>query len=261
MGNILFHLTHIPVGSASGLAAVDDFNDGLDDGWLRYNPLGTGAWSFPNGGYRIQSAVTPNSQFGPARAGSFRAVESYSAFYIAVDIVAWDNTLDEIFGLIARVGTPGLGTTRGYSFTYATRTGRNANGELQILRISGEQGVDPDLAAMNFSFQANQAYRLVFTGAANEFRGEVYSVTNLSTPIAVLTGIDPNPPFADGNVGVFTYDNSPGGLRTADTTFDNFEFKELQPPLTIEKDASTTDVRVSWPAVGNRLSPWNALRN
>src|SRR5205085_12587496 len=53
--------------------------------------------------------------------------------------------------------------------------------------------------------------------------------------------------YTTGQVGIFTYDRSSTRNHTADTTFDNFEFKELPPALIIEKDTISTDVKLSWP--------------
>src|SRR5882762_11580063 len=135
--------------AAPACAATDDFDDGMDDGWIHYNPIGTGSWTLLSGTYRLRSSASPSpSSLGPGRVGSLRA-ESYGQFYIAVDIVTWDNSLDQIFGLITRVGTPGLGTTRGYAFTYATRTGRATTGQLEILRVTSESSTT--LAVTNLS--------------------------------------------------------------------------------------------------------------
>src|SRR5262245_8309341 len=82
----------------------DDFNDGNDTSpaWIRYDPIGShpqlpdqAVWTFPNGGYRIQTPPSPlPAQVGPGRAGSLRP-EVYTDFYIAVDIVNWDDTKDQ----------------------------------------------------------------------------------------------------------------------------------------------------------------------
>jgi len=235
----------LPVSKAGGQTVTDDFNDGTDDGWTRYNPLGTGSWALNNGTYRIQSAVTPNPAYGPARAGSLRTVETYSQFYVSVDIVNWDNTLDQIFGLLARAGTPGLGTTRGYGFTYATQTGRAPNGRLELLLISGEAGDDLPGAVSNFTFQVNQSYRMVFTGELGLLTGKVYSLTNLSKPLAIISSSDST--YTSGGVGIFTYDNSDAGLSQADITFDNFIAMDLPPVLKIERDPISPDMLLSWP--------------
>src|SRR6185369_319250 len=171
-------------------AATDDFNDGTDDGWTRYNPIDTGTWTLSGGTYRLQSSVSQSpGTVGPGRAGSLRTAETYAQFSVAVDIVAWDNTLDQIFGLITRVGTPGLGSTKGYGFTYATRTGRNPSGELEILRIAQEAGTDITTAS-NFTFVVGLSYRMVFEGEVNQLTAKLFSSTNLTTPLVTLTATD-----------------------------------------------------------------------
>ncbi|HMC29130.1 MAG TPA: hypothetical protein VKM56_15175 [Verrucomicrobiae bacterium] len=238
-------LTAILLAGVPAHAATDDFNDGTDDGWIHYNPIGTGSWTLLDGTYRLRSSPSPSpSTYGPGRVGSLRA-ESYAQFYIAVDLVTWDNSLDQLFGVIARVGNAGLGSTRGYTFTYATRTGRSSPGLLQILRIDNESGTELSGASSNILLQASQSYRLVFTGVRDQFTGQLFALPNLTTAVATITGSDPA--YASGGGGVFTYDNSSGGANRADTTFDNFVFQELAPPLTIAHDPFSADVRLSWP--------------
>ena len=41
-------------------AQTDDFNDGNDAGWTRFNPIGVGSFSVVNGGYRLQTSPSPN---------------------------------------------------------------------------------------------------------------------------------------------------------------------------------------------------------
>src|SRR6266850_2666764 len=70
-----------------GTAQFDDFNDGNDTiplpPWIRYDPIGSGTWSFPGGNtYRIQSAPSSNPALGQGRAGRVRPV-NYSNFYVA----------------------------------------------------------------------------------------------------------------------------------------------------------------------------------
>src|SRR3954470_788941 len=177
--NLLLALSLIGLAAASWAQSVtDDFNDAADDGWTRYNPINTGSWTLSGGAYRIQSSASPApSTAGPGRAGSIRTTETYTQFSVSVDIVAWDNSLDQIFGLITRVGTPGAGTTRGYAFTYATRTGRNAAGQLQILRIASEAGTQLAGAGLDFTLTPNQRYRLVFRAEAAQFTAKLFSVT------------------------------------------------------------------------------------
>src|SRR5204862_1296317 len=86
---------------------TDNFNTGTDAGWTRYQPLATfgapGTWSFPGGNtYRIQATHTPNlGSLGPGRAGSIRtdASLSYTNFFVAADLVNWDASVPQSFGL------------------------------------------------------------------------------------------------------------------------------------------------------------------
>jgi hypothetical protein len=103
--------------SATGARAQsDDFNDGNDNGWNRYDPLaGFGLraeYSFPNGGYRIRTPYTTGQAANPGRAGTVRP-EMYSDFYVSVDLVSWNDSLPQSVGILARVQTVGLQTTTG----------------------------------------------------------------------------------------------------------------------------------------------------
>src|SRR5688572_28443696 len=98
-------------------AQSDNFIDGNDTGWTRYDPLGTVAvgpqrtYFFSNGTYLIRASrnsLIPASA-GPARAGSYRATNS-TDFYVTADIVNWDESMDQAIGLLARMTQLGLGT-------------------------------------------------------------------------------------------------------------------------------------------------------
>jgi hypothetical protein len=194
---------------------TDDFNDGNDTGWTRYSPLtpfgGAGTFTFPEGGYRIQA---PNpSMFGPARVGSLRQDVSYSRFFATVDIVNWDNVLDQSFGILARVREPGLGSTDGYSFTYSTQ-----GPSVDISRIENEAPFG--VAALGIpALDPSQDYRLVFEGDDTLLTGTLYNLADLGTPLATISGNDGA--YASGITGLVVFDNSGGG-STADATFDNY---------------------------------------
>ena len=87
------------------MAQTDDFNDGNDVGWNRYSPLTPfgvpGVFSFPNGGYRIQTTTpSPNpGSLGPGRAGSLRP-ENYTNFFVSIDIVDWNDSLPQASGIL-----------------------------------------------------------------------------------------------------------------------------------------------------------------
>src|SRR4051812_7896796 len=102
----------------------DDFNDNNDTGWTRYDlsAVGAGAtFSFPNGNsYRIQ-APKPPAGVGPARAAGYINSLNLSTFSVSVDLVDWNTstTVNQAFGILARLSNVGLTTTNGYSLTYA----------------------------------------------------------------------------------------------------------------------------------------------
>src|SRR5436190_12136740 len=108
-------------------AQSDNFNDGNDTAnpaWTHYEPLSGfgagGTWTFPGGNSYHLQALTPSPDpgtLGPARVASI-LTNVYSKFYISVDVLDWDDNLDQAFGILARLENIGLGTTTGYVFTY-----------------------------------------------------------------------------------------------------------------------------------------------
>src|SRR5262245_13624200 len=85
---------------------TDNFSTGTDTGWTRYQPLSSfgvsATYTFPGGNtYRITSAANNvNPGLGPGRAGSYRADFTYTTnFFVAADIVNWNNTINQQFGL------------------------------------------------------------------------------------------------------------------------------------------------------------------
>ena len=141
----------------------DDFNDGNDNGWTRYDalaPLGMNAtYSFPNGGYRIQTTYTTGVPQNPGRSGTTRP-EIYSDFYTAVDVVNWNDALPQSFGLLARIGTPGLQTTTGYAFTWDRGNPTNPTaGDFDISRITGEAPSDVATGPSGYRLQPGRRSR------------------------------------------------------------------------------------------------------
>src|SRR5687767_2235651 len=171
-------------------AQTDDFNDGSDQPeWTRYDPIGShpslpdiATFSFPNGGYRIQTAPSPApSSVGPGRAGSFRAESNYMDFYVTVDIVNWDTNVNQAFGILARVTQIGLGSSDGYAMTWDAQ-GR----DLDISVFTDEAPV----AAQNQSsggdvadMMLGRTYRMVFAGKGSQLLGEIYELPNLNIPM------------------------------------------------------------------------------
>lgn len=198
-------------------AQSDDFADGNGTGWTRYDPLGglgaPATYSFPSGGYRIQAAVSPNpGVLGPGRAGSLREDVTYTDFQISYDLIDWNNTLDQAFGVMARVNNATLGDTDGYAFTYST------DGSINLSEIANESPSGLDSASITLN-PAND-YRFWFTGVGGSLTGVVYDLADLTTPLATVTASDAT--YASGVSGLLVFDNSATGTGATDATFDNY---------------------------------------
>jgi len=230
----------------------DDFNDGNDTGWTRYSPLAAfgvpGVYTFPNGGYRIQVTTPTGLADNPGRAGSVREDVTYTDFYVSVDVVDWKDDTRQAFGLLARVGTPGLGTTAGYAFTYERGSGVTmTSGDTDLSRLAGEVPAGLPTGPSGLHLDPAKDYRFVFLGHGGDLEGRIYELPNTDAPILVLTSTDPNP-YPSGYCGLVVYDNS-GGTGTCDATFDNYVAQDVEPPRIIINDANpaTGDLVLTWP--------------
>jgi hypothetical protein len=237
-------------GLSSAQRIEDNFNDGNDGDWTRYDPLApfglSASFSFPNGGYRIQTTMPTGMAENPGRGGSLRQDATFTNFYVTVDLVDWKDDTRQAFGLLARIGSPGLGMTTGYVFTYERGSGvTSTSGDLDISRLDGEvpQGVPTGPSSIHLD--PEQDYRFVFLGKGSSLEGRVYALTNLTTPLISIGGNDAT--YGSGYLGLVVYDNS-GGNGVTDATFDNFFALDLEPPrLTFEWVPNFGDYTVSWP--------------
>jgi hypothetical protein len=257
----------------------DDFNDGNDTtpAWQHYDPISLatggavslGAWSLPGGNtYRIQTAASPDpGTFGQARVGSIASV-NLSSFYIAVDVLNYDDTTHQVLGILARAGDLGPGTTTGYLFSWDTG-GSPTGGDMDIVRIEGEVPHDLDntyrFGEDGIHLEPNHGYRFVFMGVDGTFRGQVYDLTNTAVPLVDYGVTDPNydpngTSFVSGPAGLLVANNAgPFYDGPADATFDNFLATDGPllnagfPLLTITRP-SPDSVKITWPGVGNGAS-------
>lgn len=236
--------------SGPALGQSDDFNDGNDHGWTRYDPIGSvfgsiATFSFPNGAYRIRTAPSPApTQVGPGRAGSLRLDVTYTDFFVAVDVVGWDPSLDQAFGLLARVRQVGLGTTDGYAMTWA-QDGQ----DIDITRFTNEDPTGGGLPVSGndkVSLVPGRSYRFVFIGKGPQLTGRVYELPNITTPVAEITGTDST--YTEGYCGLVLYDNTSAGNGRTDATFDNYLALPEEPPrLSYLVIRETGEFQVSWP--------------
>jgi len=211
----------------------DDGNDTADPAWTRYHPLDSlppplvsspATFTFPgNNTYRIQAspANTPAAT-GPARAASFLSQLNVSTFSVSVDLVDWNNSFNQAFGVLARLSNIGPGSTNGYALTYAP-----SGGTIDITRITAESGNGNQLSTANVPLDPTRDYRLVFTGDGSSLTGAVYDLSALSSPLRTIAATDGT--YANGITGVFVFDNTSAGTGPADATFDNFTASDTIP--------------------------------
>ncbi|MES2572896.1 MAG: hypothetical protein V4710_22930 [Verrucomicrobiota bacterium] len=208
-------------------AQSDDFNDGLDNGWSRYDPLAQfgapGGFHFPNGGYQLRSSSSPNpSAIGPGRVGSIRMDGSYGTFSVSVDLIDWDTSLDQVFGVLARMRNVGLGTSDGYVFLY-----RPFKADFLIERIDNESGIH--LARQELTLDSSLDYRFTFTGTGGNLTGMIFSLIDTSTPLLTVNVFDST--YTNGSSGLLVSTNSADDRGVGNATFDNFHAAIPEPSI------------------------------
>ena len=237
--------------AAQAQSFTDNFNDGNDADWTRYNvlqPFGLGAtFTFPGGNsYRIDTPgnyVAP--QLGGGRAGSIVTSSSsgFNDFRITHDVTDWNDGREYVFGPIARTTTPGLGETDGYLLILNA-----TDHDFQLLRIEGEAPNSEELGTVDVEMPAGRDFRIVYTGLGTRLNALVYDLADLSTPLggfsvdAANYGPQPTPtPYLTGAVGLI--------VAQADGADDP------PPPPGAPYAATFDNFRVTVPVAGE----WNAL--
>ena len=211
-------ISALVLASTAALAQTDNFSGG-DSAWTHYSPLTSfgagGTFTADSSGYHITAPASPApAQLGPSRVGAFRTDFTYSDFTVSADITAWNPADNNAIGLVARIGNPGLGTTTGYLFAMFP-----SSGVIALNRLDNENAValSGSLAPINVGV----GYRLVFSGVAGNLTGSLYSLSNLTTPIATATASDTH--YSSGFAGVFSSGSIPSGVGSAvDVTFANY---------------------------------------
>ncbi|MDC0325461.1 hypothetical protein OAM01_01760 [bacterium] len=216
---------------ATAQVQQDSFDDGNDEGWARFSALdvvgASSIFSFPESpgdghAYRLQSPAPAVDAAGPAR--SFTSLpQVYSDFYAAVDVLDWNNEVNQAFGMIFRADNIGLGQTTGYVMNYDPQQSSGARGQIQFNIVTNEadQGT---IGAADISLEPGHDYRFVMTAEGETFRAWVYDHLDLTAPIVSYFGV--NDLYANGSIGVFNFyrggDATDPELGIADSTFDNF---------------------------------------
>lgn len=213
------------VGRNWAVAIVDDFNDGNNVGWTDGSPLvpygATTTYSYPGGNtYNIKIGASPAPMtLGPSRGGSYRGDANYSQFAAKIDLLNWNfgtGGTRMIAGLLARVSDIGIGTTDGYSLSYDTGGG----GRAYLSSITNE--VPTTLLSTPLVLTSGTGYQFSFSGNGPDLVGEIYALSNLTTPLVTFTYSDAT--YTSGVTSLLVYDS--GSATTANhapsATFDNF---------------------------------------
>ena len=244
-------------GTRSVQAQFDDFNNGNDTSppgpWTHYDPLGNltappASFILTNGAYRIISPMPLAEDAGPARAGSFLANSIYeNEFYVSADVIDFDDTVRQAFGIAARVSTPGLGTTSGYLFSWepgsGTLPGTN-NGDLDISTLVNEAATGQiETGNSNLHLERGKSYRFVFTGKGFDFEGRVYELPDTVNPLIRLPAHDDQQLYPNGFTGLIVADQGDAPLNPADATFDNFLAADHDPGALCDTFGSPDDTK------------------
>lgn len=238
---------------AQSTTVSDDFDDGDDEGWLRYDPIATSlgqqpggngsTWRVTDGAYQLTAVPSPSSQLGPGRLGALQPRAFHIDFCLQADLrPGWDARPNLALGLLARIqpGFAGAGTLNGYALTYQTRFQ-----DLQLSLVRGEvpTGLTP---ATPVALDPTRAYRFVLIGSGPRLVGRVYAAEDLLHPIASTSGTSAD--FSAGIAGLVVYDN--GGGQGALGTFDNFHAAPLIPPPLQISRLAPSDLELSWSSPG-----------
>ncbi|HUF62296.1 MAG TPA: LamG-like jellyroll fold domain-containing protein [Verrucomicrobiales bacterium] len=216
-------------------AVFDDFDDGNDEGWTRLDPLNSAGvaapveFSFPSGAYRMVAPVPAVDAAGPARGFTYLPGQEYTGFYCAVDILDWDDSINQAFGILGRARNIGLGQTTGYVFNYdPNQTGSRPGGQFQMNRVTGE-AEDGTIAAADIKLISGRSYRFVCTGEGNTLSAHVFDLEDLTSPLVSITtnGDDDERvvSYPEGVFGLFNFyrGDATDPIGIPDVTFDNFE--------------------------------------
>ena len=276
-------------------AQTDNFNSGsLGTGWatsLSANYPGT--ISYPTdvfGGKAIRMVATTlthaDADNDSPRILAWRTDRLYTNFYVAVDVVAWNTSIDRntngpLIALLARmtnvVRNPSFPVGRPDTMAFflnVNRFGGAPQGTRGVINIGhltdGMPNTFLDTLGVqgDFTVDPGHQYRMVFTGTNqldgsgvitnSIYYGRVYDLQDLTRPLATLYCPDPYPGYgalignpvweAPGYSGFASI--ADGTNRTTDVTFDNFVAAEY-PPTSVSFPG-TTNGEAGLPQVINR---------
>lgn len=176
----LFSVLGIGLSSAEA-ATYDDFNDGVDEGWIHYNPRpGTIAFVEESGNLAYQMKCSGGSLINPCRMVSINTREPpHVKFHVEVDLLSWTLAWGEDVGLVARVQRPlpSYFLPQGYALLFRNdRKVHPQSRKLMIVKSKGGVRFPIFLAKGRFVEPAPDPsgnYRLKFWSAEGKFWGQM----------------------------------------------------------------------------------------
>lgn len=162
-------------------ATYDNFNDGVDDGWIHYNPR-PGAITFveESGSLAFQMKCSGGSLIDPCRMVSINMKEPpHAKFHVEVDLLSWTLNWGEDIGLVARVQEPlpSYFLPKGYALLFRNdRKIHPHSRKLMIVKSKGGVSFPIFLAKGRFVEPAPDPtgnYRLKFWSADGKLWGQM----------------------------------------------------------------------------------------
>jgi len=226
----------------------DNFDDGNDDGWTRYDlteilndpppilpiPPVPGEWaeySFPDDGkggkaYRVHVLPHPANVTDDLAPRSFPSrPEIYARFRVAADVLDWNTGTDIALGVVGRAANIAFAQTTGYLFNL-----NPWDQDMDITLVAGEAPVGYIGSAAAPFTPARGPYRFELLGSDDALVGHVYQLGDTRAPVASTAAI--NQDYASGQAGVLVFDdNGYEDWNGADVTYDNFLAEELPAPV------------------------------
>ncbi len=228
------------------LAQIDDFDDGNADGWTISDVLAAvggepSEITFPGGNtIRLQSSPSPNPEaLGPSRVGFFSSEQSYTDVTVIMDMVAWDEALQQDFGILARGNDIGLGTTGGYALTLDVD-----EQAIYLSRLDAEAAAT--LTKMELVMEPGKIYRFRLTAIGMKITAGVAEAAVPQDELVLLEAEDDG--YASGVNGFFT--NAGVADGPTDATFDRFVAFDpsgpVSPPQIISFDRTGGNVAIDF---------------
>lgn len=238
----------------------DNFDDGDDVGWTRYDRLGATTFSFPSGGYRWVGLSTGPNEADKALAFATRT-NNYTNFYASVDLVAWDDNsvtnARSAIGLAFRAADIGPGTTKSLVAYWTPAINGGGLRVFSIYYIWNDLPIAA-VAATLVTFETTNKYRLVATGTGDFIEAKIYNLRDLTKPVAYVgghldgLGLEGFGLPASGKCGLFLYSRN---NTTVSVTFDNY-FAAATDPVSVPAPAIAHPV-AGTPQVVNRVPASN----